>query len=395
MEKDKVQIMIHDLNPWGGQDRSMLEIAWQMNKTIPLDIHSYSLEGYENWPRMKHIRYQSKIKRPILFKYLSYHLQSARKIDSSCVTQSTGTASLKSDVIQVQFIHHSWQKLQTQMPADKTQSWNPFRRLYRRGLNRYKLLLEKRLYSPEKKYIAISHGIKKELIEHFNIPPKNISIIYHGVDPDVFSPWWAKEDGEDQRKSLRESLGFADSDRVLLHVGALNARKGIFKSLETLQYLKDQDFRGVKLLLVGQGDPKIIDEAIRSLGLQEDVVICPHSKTIEDYYRAADVFFFPTYYEPFGLVILEAMACGLPVLTTSVAGASEILVESSKGALVSADAEIKTLVQKLTPLLKSSDLRRQAGEEAREIALKHSWDSVGSEYQVFYRKYFREQNKGL
>ena len=58
--KEPVRIMIHNLNPWGGQDRSMLEIAWQMNKTIPLDIHSYTLEGYEDWPEMTHVPYVSR-----------------------------------------------------------------------------------------------------------------------------------------------------------------------------------------------------------------------------------------------------------------------------------------------------------------------------------------------
>ena len=279
--------MIHDLNPWGGQDRSMLEIAWQLNKSYPLEIHSYSLEGYDNWRDMTHIKYETLIKRPIIFKYMHYHLrtwhqlfQKKRKGEEP-VVQSTGTASLQSQIVQVQFIHHSWEKIKQELPQDKAGSINPLRRLYHNWLTQYKQNLEEKIYTKDKRFIAISHGIKKELMEHFNIPSDHITIIHHGVDTQHFKP--VEPEQKENLKKARTELGFQEEDIVLLHVGALNARKGLFKTFKVLSFLKKQGFANIKFLAVGGGDQSQLTKAIKSYDIEDRVQILSHSKDIRTY----------------------------------------------------------------------------------------------------------------
>lgn len=380
--------MIHDLNPWGGQDRSMLEIAWQLNKQFPLEIHSFSLEGYENWPDMKHIQYHAAFKKPILFKYLNYHFNSWKNLNISSPTwiQSTGTASLKSNVVQVQFIHHAWQDIARKLPEDKIQKANPLRATYQNFLNHYKKQLEKRVYTPEKKYIAISHTIKKELMHYFRIPPENIEIIYHGVDCQVFTPWTSSLESRKTRETVRQELGFTDKDFILLHVGALNSRKGLLKTFKVLSFLKKQGFDNIKFLAVGQGQPEKLEELFSQYHIEDRVVIAPHSKDIRRYYWASDCFFFPTYYEPFGLVILEAMACGLPVAASSLAGGSELIIKGVNGLTFNPNSSEKKIADIISQISKKPEFRKNLGERARETALEHSWERVGDQYRDFYSR---------
>lgn len=380
--------MIHDLNPWGGQDRSMLEIAWQLNKDFPLEIHSYSLQGFSNWPNMEHIKYETLIKKPILFKYLNYHLKSWRnlKTTKSAVVQSTGTASLRSDTVQIQFVHHSWQQIAKSLPADKIQTAGFFKEVYRALLDIYKRHLEKNVYLPKKHYIAISHSIKKELMEHFNIPSENITIIHHGVDNKQFVPTWESAEAQATRDQIRTSLGIKPTDVVLLHVGALNARKGLFQTIEILAHLKRNGFDNVKYLAVGQGETKLLNELIKSNDVEDRVILVPHSKEIRHYYWASDIFFFPTYYEPFGLVILEAMACGMAVATSDIAGGSELIEDGHNGILFNPHQSVAKIANKLVPILRDSEKRQSLGRHARLVAEQRSWEQVGKEYLDFYRK---------
>ncbi len=386
--KPPIAIMIHDLNPWGGQDRSMLEIAWQLNKEFPLQIHSFSLQGYDNWPDMEPVQYEAAIKKPILLKYLNYQINSWRSLKQKQTrwVQSTGTASLTSDVVQVQFIHHTWQKIAGRMPPDKISSPSPVHQIYHKLLAYYKKELERRIYTADKKYIAISHSIKKELMENFKIPPQNIEIIYHGVDPTYFHPPSVSESAQSKREEVRSQLGIDANDFVLLHVGALNARKGLFQSFRTLGFLKDHGFDNVKLLAVGQGDQKILRRLSKEQNVEDRVILAPHSKDIRNYYWASDCFFFPTYYEPFGLVILEAMACGLPVVASDLAGGSELIEEGVSGFLFDPWSNIQTIGNTLLPLLRDPHLAQQMGQKARAVAETRSWEVVGDEYRQFYKK---------
>ena len=373
----------------------MLEIAWQLNKDFPLEIHSYSLEGYDNWPDMRHIQYQSLIKRPIIFKYMSYHWQTWKNLsfgqDKKQIVQSTGTASLRSDVVQVQFIHHEWEEVKKRLQEEKVNGGR-LKSLYHGWLSRYNLSLEQKIYTPDRHFIAISHGIKKELIKHFGIPAENISIIYHGVDIKSFCPFSEATDGASIRQRIRQEMGFKEDDIVFLHVGALNTRKGLFKTLEVLKILRDNGFEKVKFLAVGQGDQNRLNKTIRKLGIGDRVQLVSHSKQVRDFYWASDLFFFPTYYEPFGLVILEAMACGLPVATTTCAGAAELIEDRTSGILYERDTPAKEIVDQLNYFLKNPEQMKMMGEKARAIAVEHSWQQVGQSYRSFYSRYSNQKS---
>ncbi len=388
-----IAIMIHDLNPWAGQDRSALEIAWQLNQEFPIEIHAFSIEGYNDWPAMKHIKYQTKFHKPVLFKYLNYHFNSWKRLKNrnNSFVQSTGTASMVSSIIQVHFVHHAWQRVTHRLPPSRFKSTSLLKNTYQSILDLYRCQLEKYLYQPEKKYIAISHLIKKELMEFFAIPEENIEVIYHGVDSQYFHPWTEDDSASKMRDQKRRQLGIEKEDFVLLHVGQLNARKGLYKSLKVLSFLKKNGFKNVKLLAVGDGQSEKIQQMAEELKISKQLILVPHSKDVREYYWAGDCLFFPTYYEPFGLAILEAMACGLPVVTSEAAGASELINESENGLLFDAWAKPSEIANCILPLLRDPTFAKQLSWRGRQTAERQTWQLAGEKYRQFYKKLY--QNK--
>lgn len=380
-----VEFFIHDLNPWGGQDRSVLEIAYELNQHFPIKIHSYTLEGKSNWPQMTHIKYPLKWKKPALFKLLHYYwmtnsyIKKTRPLNS--IYQSTGTASMDADVIQVQFIHSAWQKVEAQLGFEK--NFN-LKNIYHSWLQKFNMAMEHKIYTNDKKYIAISHSIKKELMEIFHINAENITVIPHGVDADYFTPWHESSLGIDQRSLLRKTYHFADDDLVLLHVGAVNHRKGLDCSIQTLSYLKKHGFTHFKLLVAGSGEIDKYKKLASDLDVKDSVVFANHSKDIRQYYWGADLFFFPSLYEPFGLVILEAMSCGLPCLVTSSSGGAELIEPGKSGLLIKDTKNISTIAEQLSTLSKDVHLQKKLQSEARAVAIKQSWKNVANHYRDFY-----------
>lgn len=399
----KIVVAIHDLHPWGGQDKSNLEILYHVNKHVPLDLHSFSFVDQRAWPQAQHVAYTPSVRRPVFLKSLFYSLVAAasfkkygsakRRRQNQILIQSTGTASPVADVVQVQFIHKTWLGILREFNLPESE--HALKNMYYSVQGAYNVLNEDLIYTRDKTYIAISHSIKKELIEHFKIPQNQIHTIYHGVNPDTFYPAAQDPKALEVRRDLRTQLGIKESDIALLHVGALNQRKGLLNSIKTLSYLKKNGITNVVLIAVGAGDKKALLNIAAREGVSDQLKIVTHSKNVRDYYWASDVFFFPSIYEPFGLVILEAMACGLPCLVSGNAGATELITNRENGLVLQNIFEPELMAQDLEPFLKDSSLREKMGQAARETALTRSWEHVADEYLSFYSGYLEGQSSNL
>ncbi len=394
--RQPIAIMICDLNPLNSQDRSVLEIAWQLNREFPLQIHSISLAGYDNWPDMEHIQYRTRFTKPILLQYMNYQFDSWRRLKRNPThwIQSTGIDSLTSSIVHVHFVHHRWQKVVHSLPPDKILSPSLLKNSYRNLVNFYKKEMEKLIYKPDKKYIAVSHAVKKELMEHFAIPSENIEIIYHGVDSTQFYPCQKDAKAMQVRQQMRRDLGLSDNDFILLHAGDLNARKGLFKALEVLSFLKKNDFNNVKLLAIGEGDQDKLIEESQTLDIEDKLILIPHTKDIRRYYWASDCLFFPSYYEPFGMAILEAMACGLPVVASETAGGSELIIDGENGLLFNPWGSAHEMANSLLPLLRDPHLGLRLGQAARATAENYTWERTGNQFRQFYKKLAHQESQG-
>jgi glycosyltransferase involved in cell wall biosynthesis len=386
----RLTFVIHDLNPWGGHDRSTLEIARRLSHRFPIDVYAFTLddpEGKNNWGNVNFHPIRPNLRRPVLAKITWFYgatlpaltLLPRIRNEQAPLIHSTGTCSLASDIIQVQFVNAAWKKIRNRVESHPNylQRRGPMewlKQTYHDVLLNYNVAIEHQVYSIDKTYIAIANVVADELREHFGIS-ENIKVIHHGVDSDKFHP----SSDPDERKAIRKSWGVDDTDFVGIFVGAY-LRKGIETVINAVSLIPSEARKKLKIVAVGDGPVEALRKKAGFLGISENIILKPHTKEISSHYRAADFFVLPTYYEPFGLVILEAMASGLPTITSALAGASELIQNRKSGLLIEDPWSAQEVAGYMEDLFWNSDQRKTMGVAARKVAEKRSWDRVADEY---------------
>jgi UDP-glucose:(heptosyl)LPS alpha-1,3-glucosyltransferase len=172
--------------------------------------------------------------------------------------------------------------------------------------------------------MANSHLVKRQITEYYNMDPARIKVIYNPVDMGRFSPHVRKK----LREPTRKMYGFDEKDMVILFISHDYKRKGLMNLLRALQRLAE---KRVRLIVVGNDDEASYASWAESKGINDKISFIGSQEHIERFYAAADIFVLPTHYDAFANVCLEAMACGLPVVTTQNNGASEILRDGEHG----------------------------------------------------------------
>ncbi|MFQ5646230.1 MAG: glycosyltransferase family 4 protein, partial [bacterium] len=212
------------------------------------------------------------------------------------------------------------------------------------------------------------------LVRDYKIPEEDIAVIYHGVNLEEFHP------SKKLRKDIRKNLKIADQDTLLLFAGKEFRRKGLQYVFEALKIL-DND--RVKLLIVGQGETAAFKKIAENMGIDNNIIFAGHSDSISKYYAASDIFVFPSTFDAFGMVVLEAMATGLPVIVSKAAGASELIEDGQDGILLECYRDSQAIADKIK-LLENIDLRRDMGARARKKAERYSWEvTAGKTMEIF------------
>jgi len=211
-----------------------------------------------------------------------------------------------------------------------------------------------------KKIIAISELVKRNILEHYHVDERDIEVIYNGVDLGRFHP----ENRNLYRDEIRRRHSIGENDFVVLFVGSGFERKGVEYLLRASEVVSEP----ITVLVVGKGS----EEKMRRYIKKQRVIFCGPQREIHKYYAASDIFVFPTMYEPFGNVHLEALASGLPVITTRLSGASEIIQEGVQGFVIDKPEDINMLAEKVT-ILMNRDKNVRMGFEARRLAENFSF----------------------
>jgi UDP-glucose:(heptosyl)LPS alpha-1,3-glucosyltransferase len=198
----------------------------------------------------------------------------------------------------------------------------------RRLRHRVMLALERRVFARTPEIVAISQAGRAEIARLHAVPDTRLSVVYNGVDVERFHP----RVRDAHRAAARVEAGLLPEAWTLLFAGSGFERKGLDVALRALHALADS---AARLVVIGRGDVARYRALARELGVAEHVVWLGVRSDIERWYAAADVLVLPTRYEPFGNVHLEALATGLPVVTSRVAGGAEI-VDARCGAAVDA-----------------------------------------------------------
>jgi glycosyltransferase involved in cell wall biosynthesis len=227
-----------------------------------------------------------------------------------------------------------------------------------------------------RRVITISESGRQDVHRFFGVPPTRIDVIYPGVDT-VYRPLPPEEIA-----AFRERQDLAD--RFVLHVGTLQPRKNIPTLIEAFAQAAPPD---VMLILVG-GKGWLFEEIfsrVQALGLQERVRFTGYvpDEDMPLWYNAASVLAFPSLYEGFGMPVVEAMACGTPVVA---AGCSSLPEAVGETGLLFDPQNVAELADRLTAVLHNPDLAATMRTKGLIQAQQFNWEKAGRETAEVYRK---------
>lgn len=211
-------------------------------------------------------------------------------------------------------------------------------------------------------YIANSRMVKQHMLGIYGIPGERAVVIYNGVDTERFHPRLRGK----HRGWVREKFGLED-ELVLLFVAHNFRLKGLRYLLEALAKVVSRGKRSVKLVVVGRGRAPAYRKIACRLGLEREVIFAGEVAPLEVFYAPSDILVHPTFYDPFSNVTLEALAFGIPVITTRYNGASEIMTEGKQGYIVEEPSDTERLAECIL-LLADDERRKSFGAAARELA---------------------------
>lgn len=246
----------------------------------------------------------------------------------------------------------------------------------------YRLTGEKRVLLEADRIIAATPAEMAQIQWLYQSDIQKINIIPPGVDLSRFYPI-----PEDEAK---EVIGIPPCDQVLLYVGRIEPLKGIDTLIEAIAFMRrNGGFKDLSFCLaVIGGEPETIDgngspemarlkELCHVHGLDDLVTFLGKrdQDTLPYYYSAAEMVVVPSHYESFGMVALEAMACGTPVVASQVGGLAYLVQDGVTGYTVPS-SDVEALAGRLAELIKNPDLRDKLGTQAASLAQKFSWDII-------------------
>ena len=235
-----------------------------------------------------------------------------------------------------------------------------------------RIAAEKKLLKTCHRILAPTDREKNSLMRYYGVCEEKIGVVPCGVNLDLFQP--------QDKQAARKQLGFDQKDLILLYVGRFEPLKGIEGLLEAVSHLKR--LRRLRLVLVGgDGDEapesRLLKQKATNLGIDDKVLFAGRvdQKYLPPYYSSADVLVISSHYESFGLVGLEALACGRPVVSTPV-GAMETLIKQSQAGHILRDRLPRSLAMGILSIITNPNPPRS--NEIRKAVLKYSWSNVAA-----------------
>ena len=242
---------------------------------------------------------------------------------------------------------------------------------------------ERRVLAMADRIVAATQAEQAQLQWLYKADPKKIVIIPPGVDTGHFYPIPADE--------AREFIGIPRDDRMVLFVGRIEALKGVDTLIRAMACMRLSEMEKPAYLAIIGGDPNARSEGMTQemlrlqalcseLSLDRMVVFLGKrgQDTLPYYYSAAEVLVMPSHYESFGMVALEAMACGTPVIASQVGGLALLVQDGVTGFHVP-NGDSEALCASLTLLMKDTALRTRMGRQAAEYAKSYAWDLIANQ----------------
>jgi glycosyltransferase involved in cell wall biosynthesis len=280
---------------------------------------------------------------------------------------SPGINCLDADAIVVHIVFHEFYRL---VIEDLRLRQLPLRALpraiHRRLYYHLAMALERKIYPDSRVALAaVSCLTAREVTRFFG--RDDVRIIPNAVELGIFNP----EACLCRRADARRRLQFEEQDFVLLLIGNDWKKKGVDTLLEAAAHCLDLP---CKVLIVGHDDRALYDRIIQDLGLQARVRFAEPAGDVVQFYAAADAYAGPSLHDSFAFPPAEAMACGLPVITSVNNGGSEMITDGVDGILLHDPKDSKELSEKIRNLFGNPGFRQDLGRNAAIVAREYGWE---------------------
>lgn len=366
----KIGIVAGEIHRRGGMERAAAEVFERIARTH--SVTAFATVCEMDAPHVTWIPVNP-LPRPALVRHWSFRRKAqALEAGAGCtITNSIGAAAIEADVITAQFCHAAF----TGKHGGLRGGAGAVRRRYQEWAQQVYTHQERFAYtSPRlKKVIAVSAGVKRELMEWYGVPETKIVVIPNAVDHAIFHP--AANAGA--KRELRRALNLPEKHFLGLFVGGDWDRKGLTDAIQAIAGLPE-----TTLVVVGQGDIARFSAIAAQCGVVGNVIFAGRSSSPQQYYAAADAFVFPSRYEAFSLVTLEAAASGLPLIALPINGTEELIEEGVNGFF--AEPSAASFQSRLQQLISEPERCRAMSEAALRSSLPYTWERVAAEQlQVF------------
>ncbi len=389
MKKIRFAIGLRDFSKKrGGAERYLVDLCGRM-ATEGYEVHVYAEHRDEEDPRMFFHSVKT-ISFPRSLRLLSFAIRATKAIENGNYDITFGVGNtLKADVLQPHGgVHWAW---------------------FWRSLGAYDhpiLWMTKvlgRIFSPKqwvsgwvedapyqgnrfRAIIAISDLVKQDMMRWYRIPEERIAVVYNGVDVERFHPRNRQYRGE-----IRGRHGIGAEELVILFVSNNFRMKGLGFLIKVLAKTKKEGPSPFKLLVLGRDRQDSYLSLAKDVGMLEEVIFAGSTKEPEKYYGASDLLVHPTFYDACSLAVLEALASGVPVITTRYNGASGIITQGQEGFVISDPRDDRALGEKILFFLNREKLTT-ASIAARHLAESYSLERNWEEIRNILGKYSASRN---
>jgi D-inositol-3-phosphate glycosyltransferase len=249
-----------------------------------------------------------------------------------------------------------------------------------------RIAIEKNIVKSCHRIVAPTENERERLMIEYGAPSGKIGVVPCGVNLNLFHPV--------EKMTARKGLGFHADETILLYVGRFEPLKGLSRLLEAMALLRNHP--RLRLLIIGgDGDDSSESRHLRQIALKlgvDDKIVFAGSIAqahLPAFYGAADALVIPSYYESFGLVGLEALACGRPVISAPVGAMVTLLRQNRTGQLIN-DNSPRGLAEGIESVI--SDLTLFPADRIRESVLEYGWSKVASAILEEYESVLQQQN---